>query len=493
MTLETLNPETRNLIAGRLVEASNGRRFDNLNPATEEVLGATADGTLQDMDTAIHAARHAFDHSDWSRNAEKRARCLRQLYEGLREAREQLRAIVVREAGAPVSLTGFMQVDEPIEMLSYWADLATQYEYETPLAEVPFAGRPQRRRMQREAIGVVGAITPWNVPLYLNIAKLGPALAAGCTLVLKPAPDTPWCATHIGRIAACCSELPPGVLNIVAGADHRLGERLALDPRVDMVSFTGSTATGRRVMSAASATIKKVFLELGGKSAAIVRGDADLDAVLPGAAMTCVHGGQGCAITTRWLVPRSLAKECNERLRAAFEAWRYGDPEDPANLQGPQISRLQQQRVHGFIERGKREGARCLVGGNRHEGRGFFVPPALFVNVEPEMEIARQEIFGPVCAVIPYDDDEDALRIANASVYGLSGAVYGRDEARCLALARRIRSGTISVNGGMWFHVDTPFGGYKQSGLGRENGRMGFEEYLETKVMALPGAQGLAL
>ena len=488
-TLATLAPETRSLIDGRLCApegARAGSTFENVNPATEEVLGATPDAGARELDAAIAAARRAFDESEWSRDAAKRAHCLRQLHAGLRAEREQLRAIVVREAGAPVSLCGFMHVDDPIEMLAYWAALPPAFEFETHMPPVPFGGRMQRRLLRREARGVVGAITPWNVPLYLNIAKLGPALAAGCTVVLKPAPDTPWSATHIGRVIAERTDIPAGVVNIVAGAAHRLGEQLARDPRVDMLSFTGATETGRRVMATAARTIKNVFLELGGKSAAIVLDDADLDAVLPGAAMTCVHGGQGCAITTRWLVPRAKLGECSERLRAAFENWRWGDPADAANLQGPQISRRQQQRVFEWIERGKREGARVLFGGERYEGRGFFVPPALFVAT-PAMSIAQYEIFGPVCTVLPYDDDADALRIANDSVYGLSGAVYGRSETRALDIARRVRTGTLGINGGMWFHADTPFGGYKQSGLGRENGRMGFEEYLETKVIALPG------
>jgi aldehyde dehydrogenase (NAD+) len=240
-------------------------------------------------------------------------------------------------------------------------------------------------------------------------------------------------------------------------------------------------------MAVAAETVKKVFLELGGKSATIVLDDADLSRVCPGAAMTCVHAGQGCAITTRWLVPRSREDEAIALIKTAFESWRYGDPTNPANLQGPQISRLQQERVLGYIEKGKAEGARCLVGGGKPAGRGFYVEPTLFVDVDPKMTIAQEEIFGPVLCVIPYDDDEDAIRIANDSVYGLSGAIHGSDEARALRIARRIRTGTLAVNGGQWFHVDTPFGGYKQSGIGRENGVLGFEELTQTKVIALPG------
>jgi aldehyde dehydrogenase (NAD+) len=486
VALAPLAPETRNLIDGRLVGASNGGTFENVNPATGQVIGACADGTKDDMEAALAAARRAFDSTDWATHHALRARCLRQLYEAMQAEKEQLRSIVVHEAGACVSLTGYMHVDEPIEGMAYWAEKAASYPYEQAMSDVPFLGKPQRRLLRREAVGVVGAITPWNVPLYLNIAKLGPALASGCTLVLKPAPDTPWSATHLGRLAQQ-TDLPPGVLNIVASSDHGLGELLSSDPRVDLVTFTGSTATGRRVMERAAATLKKVFLELGGKSANIVLDDADFARVLPSAAMTCVHGGQGCAITTRLLLPRSRWNEGVAIVKQAFEGWRYGDPTDPSVLQGPQISRRQQERVLSYIERGKREGARCLVGGGRPERPGFFVEPTLFVDVDPASTIAQEEIFGPVLCVIPFEDDEDAVRIANQSIYGLSGAVASASEERALAVARRVRSGTLSVNGGAWFHVDTPFGGYKQSGVGRENGVAGFEEYLETKVIALPG------
>jgi aldehyde dehydrogenase (NAD+) len=280
--------------------------------------------------------------------------------------------------------------------------------------------------------------------------------------------------------------LPAGVLNILPSSDHLVGEVIASDPRVDMVTFTGSTATGRRVMACGAETVKKVFLELGGKSASIVLDDANLAAVLPMAAMTCVHGGQGCAITTRWLLPRSRYAEGIEILKTAFEGWRYGDPEDPANLQGPQISLRQQQRVLAYLEQGRAEGARLLVGGGKPDRKGFFVEPTLFVDVDPHSTIAREEIFGPVCCVIPFDDDDDAVRIANDSIYGLSGAIYSASDERALSVGRRIRTGTLGLNGGQWFHPDTPFGGFKQSGVGRENGEMGFEEHLETKIMALP-------
>jgi aldehyde dehydrogenase (NAD+) len=486
MALEKLAPETRNLIDGKLVPASNGNTFDNVNPATEEVIGKVSDGTKDDMLAAVAAARRAFDETSWSEDPAFRAKCIRQLYEGMLAEKEQLRAIVVAEAGACVTLTGFMHVDNPIEMMKYWADKAASYEYETRLSDVEFTGSMHGRLLRREAVGVAGLITPWNVPLYLNIAKIGPALASGCTVVLKPAPDTPWSATHLGKIIAERTDIPAGVINIVASSDHLTGEILSTDPRVDLVSFTGSTATGRRIMECAAPTLKKVFLELGGKSANILLDDADIAKIVPSGAMTCVHGGQGCAITTRMLLPRSRYEEGVALLKTAFENWNYGDPTEPQNLQGPQVSKLQQERVLAYIEKGKKEGARLLVGGGKPARPGWFVEPTLFVDVDPKSTIAQEEIFGPVLCVIPFDDDDDAVRIANDSIYGLSGGVHSASLDRALAVARRVRTGTFSVNGHMWFHVDSPFGGYKQSGVGRENGEMGFEEYLETKVIAVP-------
>jgi aldehyde dehydrogenase (NAD+) len=489
MALAPLTPETRNLIGGRLVGASNGAEFENVNPATEEVLGTCADGTKDDMLAAIAAARRAFDETDWSLDAAFRKKCLGQLAAALAEAKEELRAIVVAEAGSPVLLTYAVQCNTYIDAMPYWADLAASYVYERSMSDTQFMGQPQRRVLRREATGVVGAITPWNFPLYLNLCKLGPALAAGNTVVLKPAPDTPWSATTLGRLIAERTDIPAGVVNVVASSDHGVGEILSTDPRVDLVTFTGSTATGRRVMECASATVKKVFLELGGKSAQVVLDDADLAKVLPAVGTICTHAGQGCAITTRLLLPRSRYDEGLALAKASFEKLAYGDPTNPAHLMGPVVSRRQQQRVLSYIEKGKQEGARLVTGGGvpKHLPKGFYVEPTLFADVDPDATIAQEEIFGPVLAVIPYDDDDDAVRIANDSIYGLSGAVASASEERALSVARRIRTGTLSVNGGMWFDVDTPFGGYRQSGVGRENGLLGFEEYLETKVIALPG------
>ncbi len=483
-----MHPETRNFIDGRLVDAASGATFPNVDPATEETIGVTADGTHGDMDRAIGAARRAFDATDWSTNHAFRRRCLEQLHRALVAAKDELREIVIAEAGAPLMLAHTFQCDQVIDWMPFYAEVAGRYAFEQSMPDMSFMGLVSRRILRREAAGVVGAITAWNFPLYLNLCKLGPALAAGCSVVLKPAPDTPWSATMLGRLVAEQTDIPPGVVNVVASSEHRLGAMLASDPRVDVVTFTDSTATGRRVMASASATVKRVFLELGGKSATIMLDDADLPSALAQIGTVCTHAGQGCALTTRLLLPKSRYAEGVAIAVEAFERFAYGDPRDPSHLMGPLISARQRERVLGYIEKAKQEGATLAVGGGvpQHLPKGYFVEPTLFVDVDPRSTLAQEEVFGPVLAVMPFDDDDDAVRIANDSIYGLSGAVTSASEERALAVARRIRTGTLSVNGAMWFAVDTPFGGYRQSGVGRENGVAGFEEYLETKVIGLP-------
>jgi aldehyde dehydrogenase (NAD+) len=483
--------ESRMLIDGKLVEAAGGRTYPNVNPATEEELGQVADASAADMDAAIGAARRAFDSTGWSSDLALRLRCLRQLHEALAKRREELRPQIIAEVGAPLALTFAVQQDSSIADMVWDIEVAERYEWERDLGVREFFGMKSRRTVVKEPIGVAGLVTPWNFPFMLNLAKLVPALAAGNTAVLKAAPDTPWSATWIGKIAAEETDLPPGVLNVVTARDPaEVGDVLTGDPRVDMISFTGSTAVGKHIMARCAPTLKRVFLELGGKSAQVVLDDADFSAVLPGAAMICTHAGQGCAITTRLLLPRSRYAEGVELLRKAFEGIHYGDPTQVQNLMGPLINARQRERVLGYIEKGKAEGARLLVGGGRpkHLPKGYFVEPTLFVDVDPDATIAQEEIFGPVLAVIPYEDEEDAIRIANHSKYGLSGGVASASLERAQRVARRIRTGTLSVNGGMWFGPDTPFGGYKQSGLGREHGLEGFEEYLQTKTLGLPAA-----
>ncbi len=343
--------------------------------------------------------------------------------------------------------------------------------------------------MWKEPVGVVGVIVPWNYPVEITLNKLGPVLAMGNTCVLKPAPDTPWNATRIGRLVAERTDIPPGVVNVVASSDHLVGEVLTTSPQVDMVAFTGSTATGRRVMAAASDSLKPVFLELGGKSVCLVLDDADFEATIPGAASSvCFHAGQGCAMATRLLVPRSRYDEAVELAAAGFAGVTYGDPSDPANLMGPVVSERQRERVLGYIETGRAEGARVVCGGGRpaHLDRGWYVEPTLFADVDNSMTIAREEIFGPVMVMIPYEDDDDAVRIANDSPYGLSGMIMSGDLDRSKAVAGRIRTGTLSLNGGVWYGADAPFGGYKQSGIGRQCGIEGLEIFTETKTVGWP-------
>jgi aldehyde dehydrogenase (NAD+) len=339
----------------------------------------------------------------------------------------------------------------------------------------------------REAAGVVGAITPWNFPHQINFAKLGPALAAGCTVVLKPAPDTPWCASAVARIAAEHTDLPAGVLNVVNSSDHSLGAQLSGDPRVDVVSFTGSTTTGRAVMRSAAEHITRVFLELGGKSAFVVLDDADVTAAASMAGfMASTHAGQGCAITTRLLVPRDRLDEVVEVAAATMASLAAADPTEPGTICGPVISARQRERIEGYLQSALDEGGSFAVGGGRSPKfeRGYFIDPTLVVGLDNSARVAREEIFGPVLTVLTYDGDDEAVAIANDSPFGLSGAIFSGDEERALAVAARIRTGTLGINGGVWYAADVPFGGYKQSGIGREMGIAGFEEYLETKAVA---------
>jgi aldehyde dehydrogenase (NAD+) len=477
------------LIDGALVPSSTGAVFETVNPATEEVLGVAADASAQDAERALAAARRAFDGSTWSTDVALRARCLRQLQTAMRSHAEELRAMTIAETGSPLFMTRSAQLDDPVESLGWVADLAESYAWVTDLGQAEPLGMPAKRWLRREAAGVVAAITPWNVPHQINLAKLGPALAAGNTVILKPAPDTPWCATVLGRLIVEETDIPAGVVNILPSSEPAFGARLVTDPRVDQVSFTGSTATGRTVMAQAAGTLKRVFLELGGKSAFVVLDDADLRGACGVAAFTvCVHAGQGCAITTRLVVPREHFDAAVDVTADALGKLRAGDPTDPGTICGPLINARQRDRVEGYIAMACDEGGEIVTGGGRPSGRdkGFFVDPTLIVGIGNDSPVAQQEIFGPVLVLIPHDGDDDAVAIANDSPYGLSGSVWSGDRDRALAVAGRLRTGTVGVNGGVWYSPDVPFGGYKQSGIGREMGVAGFEEYLETKVVAEP-------
>ncbi len=474
------------LIDGKLTSGSAGT-FPTLNPATEEVLGTAADADAADMGRAIDAARRAFDETDWSRNTQLRVRCVRQLRDAMREHIEELRELTISEVGAPRMLTAAAQLEGPVGDLGFAADTAETYEWNQDLGEAAPLGIPTRRTIAREAVGVVGAITPWNFPHQINLAKLGPALAAGNTVVLKPAPDTPWCAAVLGEIIVEHTDFPPGVVNIVTSSDHSLGALLAKDPRVDMISFTGSTATGRSVMADAAATIKKVFLELGGKSAFVVLDDADFGGACSVSAFTAaMHAGQGCAITTRLVVPRDRYDEAVAIAAGTMSSIKPGDPTDSGTVCGPLISARQRDRVQGYLDLAVAEGGSFACGGGRPADRefGFFIEPTVIAGLTNDARVAREEIFGPVLTVLAHDGDDDAVRIANDSPYGLSGTVFSADPQRAAEVASRLRVGTVNVNGGVWYSADAPFGGYKQSGNGREMGLAGFEEYLEIKTIA---------
>src|SRR5262245_44768259 len=443
------------------------------------------------MATAIAAARRAFDTTDWSRDPALRRDCLHQLQAALEAEREELRSELVAEVGCPVLVTYGPQLDAPLkEALTWPADHIESFPWRRDLGPKDAFGMGEStREVWKEPIGVVGVIGPWNYPIEITLNKLGPVLAMGNTCVLKPAPDTPWNATRIGRLIAERTDIPAGVVNVVASSDHLVGEVLTTSPDVDMVAFTGSTAAGRRVMAAASENLKPVFLELGGKSVALILDDADLEATVPGTASSvCFHAGQGCAMSTRLLVPRSRYDEAVELAAAGFAGVTYGDPTDAGNLMGPLVSARQRERVLGYIEKGKAEGARLVLGGGRpaHLDRGWYVEPTLFVDVDNSMTIAREEIFGPVLVMIPYEDDDDAVRIANDSPYGLSGQITSADLERAQRVAGRIRTGTLALNGGVWYGADAPFGGYKQSGIGRQCGIEGLEIFTETKTVGWP-------
>ena len=475
----------RMLIDGKLVAAEADRTYPSVNPATGQVIDQAPDASVSDAQAAIAAARRAFDTTTWATDAAFRARCLDQLHRVLTEHKEELRELTIADVGAPRVLTNGPQLEEAIEIVRYYADLLPGYPMTQELGLTEFRGQQHRRWVEKEPAGVVAAIIGYNYPTQLALAKLSPALAAGCTVVLKGAPDTPLITLALGELIAEHTDIPAGVVNILTSTDVAVGEALTTSPDVDAVTFTGSTATGRRIMAAASATIKRVFLELGGKSALVVLDDADLRGPIGTATFaTCSHAGQGCAIPTRMVVPRAQHDAIVEQVAAGLRSVAYGDPADQANYMGPLISERQRDKVDGLVQRAVAAGATLVTGGEKVDP-GYFYTPTLLTNVDPDSEIAQEEAFGPVLVIIPHDGDDDAVQIANNSIYGLSGAVFGSDE-RALAVARRIRTGTVGVNGGAWFGPDVPFGGFKQSGVGREMGAAGLEEFLESKSLAIP-------
>lgn len=477
------------LIDGKLVQARSGRSFANVDPYREEEIGPTPDADFEDMDAAVDAAHRAFVQTAWSADHAFRARCLGQLREAMRRHVEELREILVAEAGCPIFMTKAVQLEAPIDELSEWMELAARYQFERNLPPHPSMAAPNERVVIREPWGVVALIVPYNYPVQQLCVKAGPALAAGNCVVLKPSPLTPWTASFVASLVAEETDIPPGVFNVITSSDPEVSEGLVAHPGVDMIHFTGSTEVGRRIMATAAQRIKKVALELGGKSAAIALDDADVEAVVRfNVPRTARHSGQGCTNLTRLLLPRAKYEFGLEVAAEIGPQIIWGDPRNPLTHMGPQISRAHQQRVLQYIEKARDEGGRVVTGGGVPDGAetGFFVEPTVIGDVHPDATIAQEEIFGPVLAVIPYDSEDEAVAIANNSIYGLSGAVFSESDERALAVAKRVRTGTMDVNGASWFAFDSPFGGMKQSGLGREWGVTGFEEYLDTRVIGYP-------
>ena len=462
-------------IGGAWVDPAGPDTIDVVNATTEEVMGRIPAGTPEDVDRAVAAARAAFDA--WSQTtAEERAALLTAIGEGLDARGDEIAAIIAQELGMPIKLSRMIQVGVPTATFKSMAGF---------LAEVRWEEEIGNSLVVREPVGVVGAITPWNYPLHQVAAKVAPALAAGCTVVLKPSEVNPLSAFLLAEVIDEVG-VPAGVFNLVSGVGPVVGEAIAAHPGVDAVSFTGSTRAGRRVSELASATVKDVSLELGGKSANVILEDADLEkAVTDGVAKCYLNSGQTCSALTRMLVPRERLAEAEQIAAAVAESFTPGDPFDPESRLGPLVSDVQRERVRGYIEKGIEEGARLVTGGaEAPEGldRGYFVSPTVFSDVHTDMTIAQEEIFGPVLAIMPYEDEEDAIRIANDSVYGLAGGVWSSDEEHALRVARRLRTGQVEINGGA-FNPFAPFGGYKQSGHGRELGRYGLEEFLQVKAL----------
>jgi len=464
-------------IGGEWVAPRGGETIEVVNPATEELVGTIPACSPEDADRAVAAARDAFE--SWSQTSrEERAGYLEAIVAGLQVQAEELTATITQELGMPLKLSGIIQVGLPTSQFASMPKLMEEIAWEEEVGN---------SRILREPVGVLGAITPWNYPLNQIAAKVAPALAAGCTVVLKPSEVTPLNAFLLAEVIEA-ADLPPGVFNLVTGLGPVVGEAIAGHPGVDMVSFTGSTRAGRRVSELAAETVKPVAMELGGKSPNVILDDADLARAVPDGVAKCfLNSGQTCSALTRMLVPRQRLAEAEELARAAAESFTPGDPFDPSTRLGPLVSDVQRERVRGYIEKGVEEGARLIAGGAAPpEGleRGYFVRPTVFSEVGAEMTIGQEEIFGPVLAIQPYEGEEDAIRIANSTPYGLAGGVWSADGERAIAVARRIRTGQVEINGGA-FNPLAPFGGYGQSGHGRENGRYGIEELLQVKSLQL--------
>jgi aldehyde dehydrogenase (NAD+) len=466
-------------INGQWTAPSAKEMIDVHNAGTGEVMGKVPAGTEKDINAAVAAARAAFE--GWSATpAAKRAEYLQKISDGLKARAAELGSTIAQEVGMPIKLAGRIQAGLPIANFANYSKLLNDYIFEN---------RVGNSLVVREPVGVVGAITPWNYPLHQIALKVAPALAAGCTVVLKPSEVAPFNAFILAEVVEAAG-LPKGVFNLVTGFGPAAGEALVKHPDVDMISFTGSTRAGKRISEVAAQTVKRVALELGGKSASVILDDADLAAAVKGTVNGCyLNSGQTCTALTRMLVPASKYEEAAKLAVEAAKGFTLGDPMLETTRLGPLSSQMQRDRVREYIKKGQAEGAELLTGGaDQPDGvpGGYFVKPTVFGKVKNSMTIAQEEIFGPVLSIIPYKDEEEAVRIANDSPYGLAGAVWSGDDARAQKVARRIRAGQVDVNGGA-FNMNAPFGGFKQSGHGREAGTYGLEEFLEYKSLQLKG------
>jgi aldehyde dehydrogenase (NAD+) len=474
-------------IDGEWVRASSDDELEVINPATEAAIARVPQGSVADVDRAVAAARRAFEEGPWPRmSPRERSEALLRFTQAVADRRAELVELIIAEAGAARPIAEALQFDTPLRYAFWFAERAATFPYMEPLPPQPSPRGLGQGVILKEPVGVVAAITAFNYPLYLNLAKVAPALAVGNSIVLKPSPYTPLEALVLGEIADA-ADLPPGVLNVITG-DVRGGERLTTHPGVDMVSFTGSDAVGKHIMGQAAQGLKKVLLELGGKSPNIVFSGSDVQRFAAAAAYAfTIHAGQGCALPTRILAERSVYDEVVEALQAALARVKVGDPAEPGVTMGPLIRESQRERVERYVASGVADGARLACGGGRPAGltRGFFVEPALFADVDSSMSIAQDEIFGPVGVVIPFGSETEAVAIANDTRYGLAASVWHPKPTRAFELARHIRAGTVSINGGgggpsPW----APFGGYKQSGIGREFGDYGMLEFTQLKAVS---------
>ncbi len=467
-------------IGGRWVAPSSPETIDVHNAGTGEVMGRIPAATEKDVAAAVAAARAAFE--GWSATpVEKRAELLEKVSAGLKARGDELARTIAQEVGMPLKMASRIQAGLPIANFANYAKLVRDF---------PFEEKVGNSLVVREPVGVVGAITPWNYPLHQIALKVAPALAAGCTVVLKPSEVAPFNAFLLAETFEAAG-LPAGVFNLITGYGVPAGEALVRHPDVDMISFTGSTRAGKRISELAAQSVKRVALELGGKSASVILDDADFPVAVKSTVNGCyLNSGQTCTALTRMLVPASRYDEAKQLAAEVAKGFTVGDPLAETTKLGPLTSKAQLERVRGYIQKGIEEGAELVAGGpEAPEGvpaGGYYVKPTIFGKVKNSMTIAQEEIFGPVLSIIPYQDDEDAVRIANDSIYGLAGAVWSKDEARAQRVARRIRAGQIDINGGA-FNMNAPFGGFKQSGHGREAGRFGLEEFLEYKSLQLKG------